>query len=441
MNETRLVSFDGGVSAAVALRRLAAGSPPDAGVGDAPRIARGGGYSYAAASFGPGSVVLDASGLRGVRRFDVETGRIEVAAGTTLGDLLALGAPRGWWLPVQPGYPDITIGGCIAAHVHGKNPAREGTFARSVLSLELFHPDHGTLEVDRERRPELFELTCGGFGLTGVILSARLQLERLPGPRFSLRRVPIAGLREGLERVDAAAPGCAYAYTWHDGTARGGRFGRGFAYLAELPAGPPPTGRVVPRYRRLTAGGRARLPLSVWNAATAPLLVAGFRLGEALRRRRSDVALFDALFPFARRAVYFEAFGRRGLAECQVLLPRDSAAGFLDELEREIPARDAPVLMLSIKPFAGSGRFLRFEGDGICVTLDLIRSPVGLDFLGVLDRMTIAARGIPNLLKDSRLPRDVVRACYPEYGLFRERLRAYDPARRFGSELSARLDL
>ena len=154
-----------------------------------------------------------------------------------------------------------------------------------------------------------------------------------------------------------------------------------------------------------------------------------------------DVSLFDALFPFARRAVYFEAFGRRGLAEFQVLLPRASVGGFLDELEREILARSAPVLMVSVKPFAGASRHLCFEGDGICVTLDLIRSGEAVAFLGVLDQMTLAARGIPNLLKDSRLSRSVVRACYPEYDLFRERLRAYDPERLFRSELSSRLGL
>src|SRR5258708_24098589 len=118
----------------------------------------------------------------------------------TLGNLLAITAGHGLWLPVQPGYPDITIGGCIAANVHGKNPHREGTFEHSVESLNLYHPARGTVRIGRESEAELFELTCGGYGLTGIILSATLRLEPLPGPVASVCRIPIRALAEGLER-------------------------------------------------------------------------------------------------------------------------------------------------------------------------------------------------------------------------------------------------
>jgi decaprenylphospho-beta-D-ribofuranose 2-oxidase len=84
---------------------------------------------------------------------------------------------------------------------------------------------------------------------------------------------------------------------------------------------------------------------------------------------------------------------------------------------------------------------LRFGGEGMCVTLNLVRSPAGLRFLPVLDEMTVAARGLPHIIKDSRLPAPVVRACYPEYDAFRSALLAHDPDRLFRSELSERLGL
>jgi decaprenylphospho-beta-D-ribofuranose 2-oxidase len=151
--------------------------------------------------------------------------------------------------------------------------------------------------------------------------------------------------------------------------------------------------------------------------------------------------LFEAMFPFARRGEYFLLFGRRGLAEYQALVPHGSIEVFLKDLQREVVRLRPPMVMLSMKLFRGSPHFLRFEGDGVCVTADLVRSPDGLAVLPVLDRLTTAAGGIPNIIKDSRLPVAVVRRCYPEYERFREKLRVYDPERRFRSELSERLEL
>ena len=75
-------------------------------------------------------------------------------SGVTLGDVFAVASREGLGLPVQPGYPAITVGGCIAANVHGKNPVREGTFVDSVLDLTLFHPALGVVRLSPEPRPD-----------------------------------------------------------------------------------------------------------------------------------------------------------------------------------------------------------------------------------------------------------------------------------------------
>jgi decaprenylphospho-beta-D-ribofuranose 2-oxidase len=435
------VSFDGGVTERTRFQRPDRYRMLEDPEGPGPRIARGGGYSYAAASFGADSMVLDMTRFDRVLGFAPERRLVEVEAGVTLGALLDLTAPRGLWLPVQPGYPAITVGGCIAANVHGKSPAREGTFRRSVESLTLYHPRHGTLRVDREAPPGLFDLTCGGYGLTGVIVSALLRLEALPGPIAEVERQPIGSLGEGLARVRALTDASAFAYTWHDGTPAGRRFGRGFVYVGTIPTAPPSSQRLTRPYRRLTAASRARWPVPLWGRLTAPLLTAGFRAVEGLQPARRAVPLFDAMFPFARRGEYFRLFGRRGLAEVQLLVPSAAVDGLLAELQRQVLRVGPPVLMVSLKLFRGTPSLLRFEGDGVCLTLDLVRSRRGLAFLPVLDELATAAGALPHIVKDSRLPGSVVRKCYPEFERFRERLHVHDPARLFRSELSRRLDL
>jgi decaprenylphospho-beta-D-ribofuranose 2-oxidase len=439
----RFHSFDGGYSETAAFHRPDRYRMVEAAVSaGGPVIARGGGYSYAAASFGAGSRVVDMTRFDRVLRFEPASKRVEVEAGMRLEQLLTFTAPRGLILPVQPGYPAITVGGCVAANVHGKNPQRERTFRSAVEDVTLFHPRLGTFRCSRESEPELFELTCGGYGLTGVILAVTLQLEALPGWTAEVERIPIGSLAEGLAQIRERTDSAAFAYTWHEGTPRRGVFGRGLAYVGSVPQGGlPRADAVVPRYSRITAGTRGRFVVGLWGRATSRLLGSGFRAAEGLRPAKSSVPLFDAMFPFARRGAYFLLFGRQGLAEYQSLVPHDAAADFLLALEREALRVRPPLVMASTKLFRGEQKLLRFEGDGVCVTVDLVRSADGLRFLEVLDRLTLEHGALPHIAKDSRLPAAVVAGSYPEYDAFREKRRALDPDGGFRSELATRLAL
>jgi decaprenylphospho-beta-D-ribofuranose 2-oxidase len=404
-------------------------------------IARGGGYSYAPASFGGGSLVVDMKRFDRVLRFEPDQRLIEVEAGARLEQLLALTAPRGLILPVQPGYPAITVGGCVAANVHGKNPRREGAFRHSVEDLTLAHPRLGRLRVDRQTEPELFELTCGGYGLTGLVVAATLRLEPLAGWTASVERLPIESLAEGLLRVRERTDVASFAYTWH-GAPWGRSFGRGLVFVGGVPPGPlPPPGRVVPRYRQITAASRARSGVPLWRPATSRALGVAFRALETAGAGTAKVPLFDALFPFARRGSYLRLYGRRGLAEYQALVPHEAADGFLAELEREVVKARAPVVMGSLKLFRGERRYVRFEGDGVCVTLDLVRTSDALRFFDRLDAMTLAAGALPHIVKDSRLSAGFVARAYSGYEEFRARRRAFDPEGRFRSAMSMRLEL
>ena len=270
-------------------------------------------------------------------------------------------------------------------------------------------------ELHRLARREVFRRgRMGGLGVTTVLHEAYLSISRTEGASF--------------------------AYTWHG--APGARsFGRGCVYVGSVVGGTPPDGSPVPRYTRLTAGSRARLPFGLWNRASSRALGAGFAALERSRAGRREQPLFDALFPFARRGEYLLLYGRRGLAEHQSLVPHAAAADFLAALEREVLAAQAPIVMGSLKLFRGEPRFVRFEGDGVCVTLDLVRSAAGLAFMDRLDRLMLEFGGLPHLVKDSRIAAPVAARCYPGYEEFRERRRAYDPDGRFRSAHQKRLGL
>src|SRR5690606_1888945 len=101
-------------------------STPDelvgAAVGAGPRgsITRGLGRSYGDAAQRSGGLVVDATGVAGILELDEDAGLVRVLGGTSLDDLLRHIVPRGWFVGTTPGTRFVTVGGMIAADVHGK---------------------------------------------------------------------------------------------------------------------------------------------------------------------------------------------------------------------------------------------------------------------------------------------------------------------------------
>jgi len=437
LRQSRFISFDGAVSVVTAHQRPDRYRHLEADLGTRKRIARGAGLSYSAASFGGDVVVQEMTAFDRLLAFDEEKRTLRVEAGAPLERVLQWARTRDLRLAVVPGYPRITIGGCIAADVHGKNPARDGTFCDGVEALRLFHPARGYREVTRDTDPDAFDATCGGFGLTGVIVDATLRLAPAAAPNVRSIAREVASLGEAA-RALAQAGDADFAYSWHDGTARGARFGRGLVFTGARTD--EPVAQRDSRYDAMSASSRAAWPLGIWGDATARSANALYR-SLVLRQPSRVQSAFDADFPFARQTLYHRLYGRRGLAELQLLVPHEGLGAFLTDLAAIVARIGPPLVMLSMKRFSGRMRALSLSGEGMLVAMDLARGEATTRFADAMDDLAIQARAQPNVSKDSRLPACVAARTLPHYESFRERLARVDPQRLYQSELSRRLVL
>jgi decaprenylphospho-beta-D-ribofuranose 2-oxidase len=437
-------SFDGGFASAARCLQPDRYSFWDGEHGNV-GISRGAGLSYAAASFADSGTTVDHRHFNRILDFDSTSNIIEVEAGATLGTIFEFATSRGLFLSVQPGHPRITVGGCIGADVHGKNQFRDGTMISRVDSLRLFHARHGILESSPSQNEDLFRLTCGGYGLTGNILTARLKLTPLPSMRVHLNVARLESCVELPGAFSATAADADLVYSWHDFNARGSRFGAGLLISANFVVknnNPEQDLSTAARISgsQLTAEHRGAYRLALLNRWTVPIVNAVYKR-MALKSAGTSVALHNFLFPVLGKEAYFRLFGTAGFHEYQVLLPSAAFPDFIQEVKKRLSDRPVAITLASGKLFSGKRDLLRFTGDGICFALNFPRSESGLQFAAFLDDLTCELRGWPNIAKDSRLTAAVLHSTYPEYDRFRQLLRSFDPQRLYQSELSQRLEL
>lgn len=402
-------------------------------------IARGLGRSYGDAAQLSGGVVLANRGLSHVG--PVVDGVVTVGAGASLDELLSSTLPQGWFVPVTPGTRQVTIGGAVAADVHGKNHHLDGSFANHVRSMRLVTPE-GTFQVSPSDDPDLFWATMGAMGLTGVVTSIDLNLTRVDTNQMVVDTDRFGDLESVMTEMRLRDSDYRYSVAWVDCMSAGTTKRRSILTRADHA-----TADDVER-PCLDSPGQARLsipfraPSFVLNGWSIRVFNELWYRHAPRREERAIVPLGAFFHPLDGVRDWNRLYGRRGFVQYQFCVPeenadavthiiehlaRSKAASFLAVLKRFGPANPAP---------------LSFPLAGWTLALDL---PVGSEKLPTLldeiDRIVVEAHGRVYFAKDSRLRSEYVPLMYPRLEEFLRVKSRVDPRNRLKSDLSRRLGL
>ena len=407
-------------------------------------IARGLGRSYGDAAQRAGGLVIEATGLAGIGPIG-PSGLVEVGAGVSLHDLMTTALPAGWFVPVSPGTRLVTVGGAIAADIHGKNHHRDGSFGQHVTELTVVTPT-GTHRASPEHRAALFWATVGGMGLTGVITRATLRLIAVETSSVLVdteRFGDLDGVMAAMESTDADY---RYSVAWVDCMARGRHLGRAVltrgdhAPLAALDPGRRSAARRPP------GPARVAVPVTAPRGLLNPLSVSAFNelwFRRSPRRQTAAPHSIGSFFhPLDGVAQWNLLYGPAGFVQYQFVVGPEHAEVVRSAVEVLSRSR-IPSFLAVLKRFGpASPGLLSFPVAGWTLALDFPLGPPALrDLLEQLDRLVAGAGGRVYLAKDARLDPHYLAAMYPGSTALAELRATIDPAGRLRSDLSERLGL
>ena len=363
------------------------------------------------------------------------SGLVSVKGDMTIGELIDATMPLGWILPVIPGSQHITIGGALAADAHGKNHWHQSSIASCCEELNVMISDGTIIRCNREVENQLFWATIGGLGLTGLITSATLRLQRIAGTAVQVQTRSyknLSSLLKGFEDVTASEE---YAVAWLDLlTSR--QPGRGVVRSASISqhgqalAKPNRFNQIhIPKPRNLNVV----LPLICRSHNNLKYLI------SSKARDLRVTSIHNYLFPLDRVRNWNHLYGKSGLIQWQFILP-DKETSLLEEIIVGFSKTTAlPALAVLKRCGEASESYLSFCSPGWTLAIDLPATQDSYRYINKFNSRIASAEGRVNLAKDSCVDADLLDKMYPKLAHWKTIQKRFDPQGKWQSELSRRL--
>jgi decaprenylphospho-beta-D-ribofuranose 2-oxidase len=407
-------------------------------------LARGLGRSYGDSAVNDGNAVILDERLDRFRAFDPATGTLDCEAGASLRDIIDIFLPQGFFPAVTPGTKFVTVGGAIAADVHGKNHHVDGSIANFVDRFDLLIASGQVIRCSREENAEAFWATIGGMGLTGIILEARIRLRPVESGYVVVDTHKTMNLDQTIEAFASSDSEYQYSVAWIDCLASGASLGRSVllrgnhAKVSELTPGAasnrltpvPPARRSVP----------FNLPSFTLSSTTVGIFNSRYYGGQEDGRKLIEYDEF--FYPLDAVENWNRIYGRRGFFQYQAVFPTHAADKCLRELMEKVSASRSASFLAVLKAMGpSSGGILSFPIPGLTLALDVQNYAFAPNLLWELDQIVLRYGGRVYLAKDACMKRETFHAMYPNLKRFNDIKSKLDPANRFSSSQARRLGI
>lgn len=396
-------------------------------------LARGMGRSYGDSANALN--VLQTTYINHFIEFDKATGKLTAEAGITLREILEVIVPSGWFLPVTPGTSYVTLGGAIASDVHGKNHHLAGTFGQHVTSFNILLGTGEVVTTSPQQHADLFHATCGGMGLTGIIISATIQLLPIRSSLILQKTIKADCIEAACEAFESNSD-ATYSVAWIDCLSKGKSLGRSVIMLGE---------HAEQGGLNIDIRQKVSVPLSTPSALLNSLTVKAFNAAYWHKSKHNvsqTVGLMPYFYPLDAVGKWNRLYGKQGFVQFQCVVPKRDGVANMRKLLTEISNSGEGSFLAVLKQFgAGNENLLSFPIEGYTVALDFKASEAAIKTVKKLEDMVVDMGGRLYLTKDAVMQESTFKATYPYWEKFEVVREQYGAIGKFSSAQSKRLGL
>jgi len=398
-------------------------------------ITRGNGRSYGDSSLA--KTVIDTSKYRHFLGFDKKTGILHVTGGMLLDEIIKIYLPQGWFLPVSPGTKFISVGGAIAADAHGKNQHLKGSFSDHVTDISILDATNNKIiNCSKNNNTELFLVTCGGMGLTGPILDAKIQLQKINSANINQTSVKSSNLKETFELFEKYNESTHLA-AWIDCLQKGKNIGRSLVI-----AGDHANDGNLKQKNKLKISVPFYFPSFTLNYLTVKTFNFFYYNRQFKKVEESKVDLDCFLYPLDAIHQWNRIYGEKGFVQYQFVLPKEESYEGLQKILTCIAKSGMGSFLAVLKLFGkGNQNYLSFPQEGYTLALDFKIEPNLFALLDKLDKIMLEHKGRIYLAKDARVSKTTFEKYYKNIDKFRQYRKEKGLDKQFNSLQSIRLGL
>jgi len=402
-------------------------------------IARGNGRCYGDASLA--TFTVSTLKYDKVLAFDTVNGIFECQSGITLDQILEIIVPHGWFLPVTPGTKFITVGGAVASDVHGKNHHVDGSFSNHIISMDVITGNKGTITCSALTEPDLFQATCGGMGLTGIITRVKFSLKKIETAYIKQKQVKARNL-EDLIRLFEEYSHYTYSMAWIDCLKKGDSFGRSILIVGEHATAEQLSDNQQKDRLKVPGKGKLTVPFNLPSFILNTFTVKAFNwlyYNKNTKREINNVVSYEPFFyPLDAILHWNRGYGKAGFVQYQFVLPLEKKDGLIKILQR-ISDKGLGSFLAVLKVFGKQESLISFPMEGYTLALDFPVRKGLFAFLDELDAIVLQYGGRLYLSKDARMKQEVFWNSYPNAQQFADIVKTYNGDQVFRSVQSDRL--
>ncbi len=398
-----------------------------------PLIPRGMGRSYGDSAIF--NTTIQTNYLNRVIKFDKNSGLLSCESGITIGNILNIVIPHGWFIPVSPGTSFATLGGAIASDVHGKNHHINGTFGEHIISMKMLLANSEIIEISPSKMSDLFYATCGGMGLTGIILSATIKLLPIKSNKIIQKEVKSSSLEETCLVFDENSSS-SYSVGWIDCFGKGDSQGKSIISFGEHAE----EGELDFKMEK-----KIEIPKNFPSFFINKFSIKIFNKIYYASKKNNKIKKINFhkfFYPLDGLQNWNRLYGKKGFIQYQFVIPEIDALNNLRYIFSKFSEYNLNSFLTVLKKFGKQNKnLISFPMKGYTLAIDFKLDKSLFKKIIELDKIICDMGGRIYLTKDSLMTEDIFKKTYKNWEQFQSVREKYGAIGIFCSDQSRRLGL